>query len=564
MYRIIKNIDKLQRNLCVCVAGMGLSLLCLSSCSDDWDDHYQANSTSEGTLWDALSSDADLSNFASVVKATGYDRALNGSQTYSLFVPTNSCLTAVQTDSLIQLYQTQKAAGVKDNDNTVIRQFLQNHISLFTHSVSSLTNDSITMLNGKYDILTANSIAGKTLASAGKLYSNGMLYTVSDKIDYFPNVYEYMGLDNDLDSAYQFLRRYNVYEFNESQSVAGGIVDGQTVYLDSVTRLQNDIFDLIGKIDNEDSTYLMVAPVNSEWDRLLNEYKNYFVYDNTVDHRDSLQYANPRLAILAGGVFSRSKNPETALRDSAVSTMASSYTVRRLLYGDNDYYIYYNPFASGGVFDGTTAIECSNGQMMKASTFNIDKRQTFLQEIKVEAENLTSQDTIMDAETPLVVRQVTADNSFYDKISDNSYVDVVPYLSKESQSRNPVPTVRFSIPNTLSNVGYDVYVVFAPVIAYNPSASAEDRLPNRVRPFIDYLDANGKDQMKRCDIVETTPDVVDTVLVASNITFPVCGTGLAEPVVKLRLISQVNSNMTSRYSNTMHLDCIIFKPHTDE
>ena len=62
---------------------------------------------------------------------------------------------------------------------------------------------------------------------------------------------------------------------------------------------------------------------------------------------------------------------------------------------------------------------------------------------------------------------------------------------------------------------------------------------------------------------ETTPDVVDSVLVASNYVFPTCALDLDDPQVTLRIQSNVTSSMSSRFTRTLRLDCIILRPHED-
>lgn len=79
-------------------AWLGLAALALplASCSD-WDDHYNpstADGGSKTTLWQAISSESNLSNFAQVLKGCGYDRNLSGSQTYTVFALTNDGLTS--------------------------------------------------------------------------------------------------------------------------------------------------------------------------------------------------------------------------------------------------------------------------------------------------------------------------------------------------------------------------------------------------------------------------------------------------------------------------------------
>ena len=102
--------------------------------------------------------------------------------------------------------------------------------------------------------------------------------TINNKVDYFPNVFEYLGLDQELDSVYQFLNSYSIYEFDETKSVPGDIINGRTEYLDSVTSLTNELFRALGRINSEDSTYWMVAPTNDEWTKLSTAYTDYFNY----------------------------------------------------------------------------------------------------------------------------------------------------------------------------------------------------------------------------------------------------------------------------------------------
>lgn len=536
--------------------------LALTSCSDDWDDHYKPTLSDNTTLWEGISSNSNLSNFAKVIQGCGFDRNLNGSQMFTVFAITNDALSSSQADSLVQEYQRQKASGVRDNDNTVMKQFIKNHIALFSKPVSSLTNDTVEMMNGKYETRTPSSIGGQAFASTNELHSNGILYTINHRINYYPNIFEYLGIDHDIDSVYNFLNSYSHYEFDANSSVPGGIVDGQTVYLDSVSYLSNNLLTSIGEINNEDSTYWMLAPTNDQWTKLLNEYHPYFNYPNGTAKRDSLQENNSRLAIILASIFSRTINPDAAFRDSAVSTTANSYFMRRYL-GEDPYNIFYRPFDADGIFNGTTDVECSNGHVLKASDYRITKEKTFMRTVKVECENLQYQDTMMDVSQPLPVRSVTTDNPFYDKLSENSYVDVIAENTSDDDNHFPQATIQYSIPNLLSNVPYDIYVVFAPPRAGDAYISDEDLLPNNVTFWLYYLNQDAKSQRRRLGTRVNDPTKADTVQVASAFSFPTCSYGLATPFVKLRLINSVSRNQTSRYSQNMHLDCIIFKPHEE-
>lgn len=543
--------------------------LAFVGCSDEWDEHYNAATTvQEGSLWQAIKSDANLSNFARVIEACGYDTTLVGRQMFTVFAPTNDNFSSSDADALIAAYQQEKAARTKDDDNTAIKEFLQNHIAPYNYSVSSVSNDSIVMLNGKYQVLTANTFGGEPIVSSNKAYGNGVLFTLGNKVDYFPNIFEYLRKDADLDSVANFLYSYNKYVFDATSSVPGDIVNGKTVYLDSVVNLRNDLFSTLGRINSEDSTYRMVVPTNEVWKEKFEEYKQYYQYDASVSKRDSMTTVHAGLALLRGTVFSMNENTEASLRDSAMSVNAVIYPLRKIRYGSyNDkYYQYDKPYQAGGVFDGTENVTTSNGRVMKAAAWNIDKKQTFFQTVRVEAENSERLDSVdrQSTEAPIKVVNVSSSNPFYGQLSNNSIAMIMP----KGTSTNTFSV--FNVPNLLSNIGYDIYVVTAPALAVDTLASAEERLPTKFRVRLSYNDADGKPipsnrwQMLKSS-VSTTPDGIDVIKVGENVKLPFCSVGTDNAQVKLIFDTRVSNSdvRNGKFNRILRLDQIIFKPHED-
>ena len=541
------------------LGGLGWALS-LASCTDKWDDHYTEDQQLSGTLWAAMQQNSQLSNFCSVLQATGYDARLASSQMFTVFAPTNDHFTTAEAETLISRYQREKNAGTRDADNQVIRQFVQNHIALFNKSVSSLTNDSLKMMNGKYRVLTGTTFGSGTLLTSNQYATNGVLYTISSPEAYFANVYEYLSQSGRTDSLYSFLSSYNVYEFDEEESVPGDIVDGKTVYLDSVFHLTNSLLREYGPITREDSTYLLLAPTDDAWSQMFNEYINYFNYNNLTSKRDSMVLTHTRRAIADGTIFNL--NSQKSPADSLISTAYELLYRNQPNYRDQRYYVYYNPNAANGILTGAETVQCSNGTVAIQPNWRIDKFQSFLQQIKVECEQTRYVDTIVQAREPLSLRAVPISNPFYGLVSENSFAEAQPLTSSSSTS------VTYAIPDQLSNIGYDIYCVFVPAIAFNENASDEDRLPCRVRFTITYRNQNDSviSQTLRRPAdnsvnYETTADVVDSVLVASNYVFPTCALDLEDPQVTLRVQSNVTSSLSSRYTRTLRLDCIILKPH---
>jgi len=516
-----------------------------------------------------------------VIQATGYDKALGSSQVFTVFAPTNDALTADQTEKWIDTYNQEKAESKKDEDNKTIKEFVKNHITLYNKSVSELSNDTIVMLNGKYLKLDGETLDGHNLSLTNSHHTNGVLFKVDHQVNYFYNVFEYLATDADLDSVAKFLYSYNEYEFMPELSVPGGIENGQTVYLDSVTVLENELFGRIGLINEEDSTYTMLVPTNQAWSKLVTEYENYFNYCDFVQGRDSLKHLNTRMAIVRGTVFSHTNNQHWA--DSAVSVNAVPYSLRKYMYGSADaaYYIYYNTMAEGGVFNGVVEKECSNGRVMKADNWNIDKTQSFLQNVIMEGEARNSQAKVDETKTvtPLQSTYVASTHPFYNKISNNGFVEIVPTTA------NARPKVQFYIDNVLSNLAYDIQLVLVPtwtgeltsagvaetvkpnfmnVRLWSLKQDATDNsIENTANWNVEQLLKNYETNFKR-EGVDTTYITMDTITVASNYVFPTSSYGLETPQVMLEIEGLGIAAFKDRYQSTIRVDAIILKPHEEE
>ena len=573
---MINNIyKKISRGLLCC--GFAVAL---TACSDTWDDHYDSQSSGsvhEGSLWQAIKSNPDLSNFASVIEACDFAKSLDGSQVFTVFAPTNANFSKEEADALIKDFKAQKSANVIEDDNTVLKEFVYNHVALYNYSVSSESRDSIQLMNAKYALLTTNDIAGVGLLSKNQLYGNGVLYTLKDKVKFLSNVFEYVAKDPDLDSLRSFLynSKYYYREFLPERSVAGSIVDGRTHYLDSVFMQRNDLFSYLGQLNLEDSTYLMVAPTNDVWKALVEEYEPYFNYPANLTKRDSMVYTSTRLAIVNGSTFSRTFNSDKMLADSALSVSSiRNSALRKSRWGAPfEYYQYLKPRVKPyGVLsaDGDDRVQCSNGEVYKASQWNIDKLMTFNKFLVFEAEGNSikevsktkdSRGDSVNTVTPFT-RQVSADNRYYNKVWDNRFVEFQPNFGTLNHS------VTFTLSNVLSNIGYDIYLVTAPALASDSNAVEEVRVPTIMRCTIN-VPGKGDDPIKGEDgkvkDFKTTPDAVDYLLLAEDYKFDVCTYDVSEESMQVTL--KVETRVTNAqlrnntYTRTMRLDCVLLVPH---
>ena len=570
------------------VIGLAVAALTLAACSDTWDDHYdkKGEGTNDATLWQAITQNGNLSNFAKVVQACGYDKALNSSQVFTVFAPTNDNFSAQEAEELIAGYNAEKGK-VMDDDNTVIKEFIQNHIAMYNHSVSPMRDDSLVMMNGKNMFLTSGSFGGNQILSSNVHYNNGVLFTIQGKAQYFPTVFEYLRKDADLDSIASFFYNTRFYrkEFVPGRSVAGGLENGKTVYLDSVFVQQNDLWDYLWAYTNEeDSTYWMVVPTNQVWKELIEEYESYFNYDNNVPYRDSMAYTLPRMAIVNGTTFSRTVNTDSHLTDSALSTSAAeTYTSREYSWGNKNLHYYQfggksavntqKPLSATGIFTDTEDVVCSNGLVKKAYDWKINKLNTFYQWIIIEAEegssvkevskqeNSTTHD--MEPTIKAVTRRVMSDNRFNGKVWSNAFVEF------QQQKTTVNHTVTFNIRNVLSNIPYDIYLVTAPALANDSNATEAERIPCKMECAIYYHDQNGETQKTSLkSSFSNNPNIMDYILLSDaekGFSFPTATYGLteAEPQITLELKTKVSSSelRTKKFDRTMRIDCIMLVPH---
>lgn len=565
--------------------GLAVAALTLAACSDTWDDHYdkKGEGTNDATLWQAITQNGNLSNFAKVVQGCGFDKSLNSSQVFTVFAPTNDQFSSQEADELIAGYNAEKGK-VNDDDNTVYKEFIQNHIAMYNHSVSPTSNDSLVLMNGKKTLLTANTFGSNQILTSNQHYSNGVLFTIQGKAKYFPTVFEYLRKDADLDSIASFFYNTRFYrkEFMPERSVAGGLENGKTVYLDSVFVQQNDLWDMLWAYTNEeDSTYWQVVPTNQMWKELIEEYESYFNYDKNVPFRDSMAYTLPRLAIVNGTTFSRTMNTDAHLTDSALSTSAAEeYNYRNSYWGNKNLHYYQfggkspqntqKPFLTTGIFTDTEDVVCSNGLVKKTNNWKINPLNTFYQWIIIEAENGSSVKEVSKAENSTthemeptitgITRRVMNNNRFSGKVWNDAFVEFQQMKTTVNHS------VTFNIENVLSNIGYDIYLITAPALANDSNATEAERIPCKMECAIYYHDQNGETQKQNLQSSFTNnPDIVDYILLAEDFKFPTATWGLveAEPQITLELKTKVSSSelRQKKFDRTMRIDCVMLVPH---
>lgn len=552
MYKQIKNIIKWLPAF--------MLPACIASCQDsEWDDHYGIGSASTQNLMQVLEGNSDYNRFCEQLKAHGLDTLLTSGQTYSVWAPTNEAMAAYT------------------DDGDAADHFIKNHINRYIYGVSDLTDTAyvrIKMLNGKFQDYQrispstgggrgeAYTFAGVGIGSQEAMASNGVIHPITSIAPFYLNIYESIrSQDNNTDSLAKFIRQFDEYTFDQSNSSTVGKNSlGQLVY-DSVFTYSSRYMQRYGDLWLEDSLYTMIVPTNAGWDAGKAATKPYFRTFGTLQSStvstinvptrtyatddvlaDSLTNAYTEENMAGNLVFRGRVNPSTADGDSLVATSGN---------------VFHHPAT---LFSGAQEVTVSNGTIWKTDAWNYRPEDCFLKTITVEAENTRNR---TDAYANVFSRS-SSSTTYADSISGQRYIEV----NAATTNARTQPMVQFAIPNTLAAT-YNVYCVFAPAGAYSAEATADS---TRVRFYLNYVHEDGR--MHEDPVINgtITNGRAMTKMFVGRITLPFANFSSSvfdgdqaqdDDCVRLRVQTNVAASETTRLSRTMRIDCIIFEPVTE-
>lgn len=519
MKKFKNNLNKLV------AASILLSGILCSACSDTWDDHYDSTTqnAADKTLWEAIESRSDLQSFAKYLKETGYDKILNSSQMYTVWAPTGQIDTT----------------GMSSND--ILKEVVQNHIARYAYSATPSLSTKVLMLNNK--IMTfaqaaqGYSFSDASLSSQNIIAKNGILHIINKQAAYFSNLWEVLK-ESQLDSIKKFMYSFTTEKFDEEHSIESGVVDGQTIYSDSVMIESNILWDKLGSLSKEDSSYYFIVPTNKAWRSAYDNISKYYVFETTNAKRDSLQTYYTKYAIVKDLIYSTAN--QVSPKDSVISTSKT---------------VFKNPeqgiFAEfPGFWKGQTGKVCSNGFVFITDTLRFNAWETWQKEIKTECENTNLRSDYTGCN--VYTRDVPTGSKY--KVSSGRYVEVIPTSSAVN------PTITYDLPNTLS-AAYDIYCIFVP--PYVANANTKTAKPSIVRFQLSYHKETGA--VATFALVDTvfksSLTNIDTVLVAENFKFPVANYNQDNTTVNLKIMTNVKRNQTTEFTRTIMLDCVYLKPH---
>lgn len=514
------------------------ALVSFTACeSEKWNEHYSIDPSivSEKNLWETIKENPDFSIFAWAVKKTGYDQMLSSSQMFTIWVPDNQAAALIDT------------TDTNVNNDSLLKEFVQNHITRFSYPASGAKEVRILLLNKKIMTFKPENgdyfIGDIKLKQKNVLTSNGVLHVIENQIPFFNNVWEFLSKGIELDSVRNYLFSFDEIYFDAEKSIPGDVNEmGETVYLDSVIYNYNVMFWRLGAMNNEDSTYSVLLPTNTAWEKSFNNIKDYYNYyylsEATKITADTLQRKNTLYALTKDLVFSHTW--QNMNNDTLISTNRNKF---------------YKPLDQSAL-----SFPASNGKVYITNDLKINSWESWNKEILIEAERTSGRSY----------------NS-WTKLNDRTYNDIdylvsnKKFIEVSATTASVNPTVTFEVRNTLSGAlnpdstimkgaAYNVYCVFVPqkVKTIVPK-------PNKVTFTLTYQSAD-KGKIVNVNYTNsaagyiTDPENMTKVLIASKVTFPYSEYGLETPNVKLKVNSNVSAKETSVYTREMLIDCIIFEP----
>lgn len=574
------------------------------SCSDTWDDHYDAASVRsfDGTTMKAIETNAPA--FAEVIKAVGYNRELSSDNVYTIWAP-----VSFNKDSLLTLARTDSAA--------VVDKFIKNHIARYTVSQNG-TNQEVALMSSKNTMMTSDGMFGSAKIKIPNLScSNGVLHVIDANINYQNNIFEQIeALYNpasDSISLYSFLEIWNADSLDESRSVSRGKDDnGYDIWVDSVTIRNNTVLKNVDAlVYEEDSSYIAIIPSAKAYDERYNIAKKLLVFNPHEDAIstgacDSLQKYYANMFAMTDLFFN--KNANEHWQDSLKST---NYEMSF----DWPNHIYYSKVPRNGLHPDKqvndilakcgTPIYCSNGDAYAVDEYPMSAIEQFFKKRTITATSRSIDNSTSSKDnTPLYTKNVGSttmmSGTIYDYATDTiwnedqteivkvdstyigtrnfRFLDVVP----TSSSTNP--SIAFQIPNTLSGT-YDLYLVTCPIWAktgFNNGEKPEND-PRGYR-FYTYIWERGENGEYPSSGVRLVPpeegaelsegnyyqtgytNKIDT-LYLGEYTFSNAYYGRNEEGVLIQFQTQVSSKLASTYSREMLITSIILRPKleaTDE
>lgn len=251
-----------------------LAGIVFAGCKDAWKEHNEPNIPRlDQTLFEQISSDANLSTFTSYLVKTGYDGVLKSSKAFTVWAPNNEALKSLD--------------AVVVNDTAALKRFVGNCISNQSYfTTSPKPSLVIRMLNGKNTTFTKTTFEEATIIQADIYVKNGVLHIVNAVATPKQNAWEFLQTATVGSLQSDFIKGLDYMETDTSKGVLlyKDPVTQKGVYQEGTTFkvLKNRYFQRISDINSEDSLITYIILNNTAFNAEKNKLATYNKHLNAL------------------------------------------------------------------------------------------------------------------------------------------------------------------------------------------------------------------------------------------------------------------------------------------
>ncbi len=577
----------MKNNKYVGIAMMAVGMLAATSCSDyaDYNDvPVDSQPAGNMTLWENISQNPQLTDFAALVKKTGFDTELSNTRSYTVWAPLNGTYTATD-------YQLM-------DSTELLNKFVKTHVAEFNHHAIGDVKERIYMLNSKAFNFIGNGtyvFGDNTVSIPNQPSSNGLLHIMNGEAKFLPNIYEYLSDHKDVDSIGRYVMRYEETTLDEKASVKGPMVNGVQTYVDSVKVTSNKMTGrsfMNAKLEAEDSLYTFIKPTNDAYNDYMSRVKPYYKFAPktiayNLDQFTSAESTSSKTITVNENYMCDSLVKRSLIRD-LIFSQSNGYN--KCLTGDGESSasdsicstngrVYSNP--SEILSKEVGKVRVSNGEIRLVDSLAFLPWESYCPELMI------------DFRTN--VKKYFACDPQYNNVQDDSCVvfgkesgiTKFSYLTLKPNSDLSLPDFFVTLPNVQSTK-YRFYCVFMPMAR---NISDPDSLPNALNFTLNYSDESGHlkkynfskivaESLAKGDApssLDENPSYLDMstcfkndqhktdTLFLGEFTFPVSYRGLTDSsiVPSIRVTSPImvfDDDEMARHSRSVSIWAILMKP----
>lgn len=241
------------------IALLGISSL-LQQCGDPWDDHINEGLTDiNQSLMQRLENEAGASTFLSLLKEADLGVELDGTNSYTIFVPDNQSVGAI-------------AAELR-SDKAALSNFVKNHIAVSTHRLNTSSDTvQLTMLNGKILDMLSSRIGEVPFLKSNQGSSDGLYHILAGPLMPQQNLWEYINEQQDYKQN-QFFASLSTYKLYED-----GLVD-----IEDDSLLNNEFLHFAGDVRLEKDRFTYFVLQDAAYEKDVSTFLPYVNYRNEAD-----------------------------------------------------------------------------------------------------------------------------------------------------------------------------------------------------------------------------------------------------------------------------------------